>query len=75
MSLSHADGSEEPNGENAAEPTPPQEPNTVSAILDQVVTLVIAISIALAEKLGSDWDVVLHGEGANYHFHCELDPK
>jgi signal peptidase I len=48
LSLSHADGSKEPNGENAAEPTPPQEPNTVSAILDQVVTLVIAISIALA---------------------------
>jgi len=48
VSLLHADSSEEPDGENAPEGTPPEEPNAVTAIVDQVVTLVIAITIALA---------------------------
>ncbi len=28
----------------------------------------------LRERLGSDYQVILHGDGLNYHMHCELDP-
>ena len=28
----------------------------------------------LAKELGDDYDVILHGKGANIHIHCEYDP-
>lgn len=28
----------------------------------------------LIHALGSDYDVILHGDGANIHFHIEYDP-
>lgn len=28
----------------------------------------------LADELGNDYDVILHGEGDSIHIHCEYDP-
>jgi hypothetical protein len=34
-----------------------------------------AIRNEIAARLGKDYDVILHGEGANNHLHIEWDPK
>lgn len=33
-----------------------------------------AVTAQLRNKLGSDYDVILHGEGDSIHVHCEFDP-
>lgn len=30
---------------------------------------------ALRDQLGDDWDILLHGQGANIHYHIEYDPE
>lgn len=48
MSSLRSDESDGSGSANVPEQTPHEEPNTIAAIVDQVVTLVIAITIALA---------------------------
>lgn len=34
-----------------------------------------AWAAVMRERLGSDYDVIAHGEGDNFHVHAEFDPR
>lgn len=33
------------------------------------------VAIEMRKRLGPDYQIVVHGEGANIHIHAELDPR
>jgi hypothetical protein len=42
---------------------------------DLAPEMVVAVVAECKKYLDADFDVIAHGEGLNFHFHMEFDPK